>query len=64
MTAVVVIPYLTHHVKLSKTDELKTMSAVHFFLVEGIVVGLFLLVGTLIRRRALLASRHLPRRSG
>ncbi len=53
LTAAVVIPYLTHHVKLSKNN-LKTMSAVHFFLVEGLVVAIFLLLGTLLKRRALL----------
>ena len=53
LTAVVVIPYLTHNIKLSKNN-LKTMSAVHFFLVEGLVVAIFLLLGTLLKRRALL----------
>jgi hypothetical protein len=53
LTALVVVPYLTHRVKLSKAD-LKTMSAVHLFLVEGLVVGVFLLLGTLSKRRALL----------
>ncbi|MGA3351733.1 MAG: hypothetical protein ABSD85_00925 [Acidimicrobiales bacterium] len=58
LTAIVVIPYLTHHVKLSKNN-LKTMSAVHFFLVEGLVVAIFLLLGTLLKRRALLGFASL-----
>ena len=53
LTAIVVIPFLTHHEKPS-ADTLKTLSAVHFFLAEGIVVSIFLLLGTLLRRRALL----------
>jgi len=53
LTAIVVVPYLTHKVKLSKSD-LKTLSAVHFFLVEGLVVGVFILLGLLLKRRALL----------
>jgi hypothetical protein len=58
LTAIVVVPYLTHRVKLSRTD-LKTMSAVHFFLVEGLVVAIFLLLGTLMKRRALLGFASL-----
>jgi hypothetical protein len=58
LTAIVVVPYLTHHEKPS-ADTLKTLSAVHFFLAEGIVVSLFLLVGTLLRRRALLGFASL-----
>ncbi len=54
LTAIIVVPYLTHHVKLSKANGLKTMAAVHDFLLEGIVVGIFLLIGTLLKRRALL----------
>lgn len=53
LTAIVVVPYLTHHVKVGKSDQLKTLGAVHVFLIEGLVVGLFLLLGVLIRRRAL-----------
>jgi hypothetical protein len=52
LTGIVVVPYLTHSVKVAKSD-LKTLSAVHLFLIEGLVVGLFLLLGVLIRRRAL-----------
>jgi len=58
LTALVVIPYLTHSHKLS-ASELKTMSAVHVFLVEGIVLGAFLLLGTILRRRALLGFASL-----
>ena len=50
LTLIVVIPYLTHH---NKTSDLKTMSAVHVFLLEGIVLFLFLLTGTILKRRAL-----------
>ena len=39
LTAIVVVPYLTHHVKLAKSDQLKTLGAVHVFLLEGLVVG-------------------------
>jgi len=53
LTAIVVVPFLTHHEKPS-ADTLKTLSAVHYFLAEGIVVSTFLLLGTLLRRRALL----------
>src|SRR5271165_3269697 len=58
LTALVVVPYLTHNHKLS-ANELKTMSAVHVFLVEGVVLGAFLLVGTMLRRRALLGFASL-----
>ena len=54
LTAIVVVPYLTHKIKLSKSD-LKTLSAVHFFLIEGVVVAIFLLLGTLLMRRAFLS---------
>ena len=53
LTAIIAIPYLTHHVK-PKNDTLKTIAAVHDFALEGIVVALFLLLGTLLKRRALL----------
>jgi hypothetical protein len=53
LTGLVVVPYLIHSEKVGKSD-LKTLSAVHLFLIEGLVVGLFLLLGVLIRRRALL----------
>jgi len=52
LTLVVVVPYLTHNHNRS-TSDLKTLSAVHVFLIEGIVLFLFLLIGTLLRRRAL-----------
>ncbi len=58
LTALVVVPYLTHSHKLS-SSELKTMSAVHVFLVEGLVLGAFLLLGTILRRRALLGFASL-----
>ncbi len=58
LTALVVVPYLTHSHKLS-SNELKTMSAVHVFLVEGLVLGAFLLLGTILRRRALLGFASL-----
>ena len=52
LTLVVVIPYLVHnHTK--STSDLKTLSAVHVFLVEGLVLFVFLLIGTMLRRRAL-----------
>ena len=52
LTLVVVIPYLVHnHAK--STSDLKTLSAVHVFLIEGLVLFLFLLIGTMLRRRAL-----------
>jgi hypothetical protein len=53
LTGIIVIPYLTHRVKLNKNN-LKTMAAVHDFLLEGIVVAVFLLLGTVLKRRALL----------
>ena len=37
LTVVVVVPYLMHNHKMS-SSELKTMSAVHVFLIEGIVL--------------------------
>jgi hypothetical protein len=58
LTAIVVVPYLNHHHKVS-SSELKTMSAVHVFLIEGIVLAAFLLLGTLLRRRALLGFASL-----
>jgi hypothetical protein len=58
LTAIVVVPYLNHHHKVS-SNELKTMSAVHVFLIEGIVLAAFLLLGTLLRRRALLGFASL-----
>jgi hypothetical protein len=58
LTALVVIPYLTHSHKPS-SSELKTMSAVHVFLIEGVVLGAFLLLGTLVKRRALLGFASL-----
>ena len=54
LTASVVVPVLTHHVKLTKAD-LKTLgNGAHIFLLEALVVAMFLLLGTLMRRRALL----------
>jgi hypothetical protein len=58
LTAIVVVPYLNHSHKVS-SSELKTMSAVHVFLIEGIVLGAILLLGTLVRRRALLGFASL-----
>ena len=52
LTLIVVIPYLRHSQKLS-TNGLKTLSAVHVFLLEGIVLFIFLGIGTFLRRRAL-----------
>ena len=53
LTAVVVIPYLTHKVKPTPTT-LKTLTAVHLFLIEGIVLGIFFFLGLYFKRRALL----------
>ncbi|MFZ2059292.1 MAG: hypothetical protein WAV54_17990 [Acidimicrobiales bacterium] len=53
LTLVVVVPYLMHNHNRS-ASELKTLSAVHVFLVEGIVLFVFVLLGTLLKRRALL----------
>jgi len=53
LTLVVVVPYLTHSHSRS-ASELKTLSAVHVFLIEGIVLFVFLLLGTIMKRRALL----------
>lgn len=50
LTMIVVVPYLTHN---NKTSDLKTMGAVHVFLFEGIVLFIFLLIGTILKRRAL-----------
>ncbi len=50
LTMIVVVPYLTHK---NKTSDLKTMGAVHVFLLEGIVLFIFLLLGTILKRRAL-----------
>jgi hypothetical protein len=50
LTLIVVVPYLTHS---NKSNDLKTMGAVHVFLLEGIVLFFFLLAGTLFKRRAL-----------
>ena len=52
LTLIVVVPYLTHKNHQS-TSDLKTLGAVHVFLFEGIVLFIFLLLGTLLRRRAL-----------
>jgi len=52
LTLIVVVPYLTHKNNRS-TSDLKTLGAVHVFLFEGIVLFIFLLLGTLLRRRAL-----------
>lgn len=53
LTAVVVIPYLTHKIKPT-SDNLKTLSAVHLFLVEGLVLAVFFILGLYFKRRALL----------
>ncbi len=58
LTAIIATPYLTHHVK-PNNDTLKTIAAVHDFALEGIVVALFLLLGTLLKRRALLGCGSL-----
>ena len=50
LTMIVVVPYLAHK---NKTSDLKTMGAVHVFLFEGIVLFIFLLIGTVLKRRAL-----------
>jgi len=52
LTLIVVVPYLTHSNNKS-TSDLKTLGAVHVFLFEGIVLFAFLLIGTVLRRRAL-----------
>ena len=52
LTLIVVVPYLTHKNNRS-TSDLKTLGAVHVFLFEGIVLFIFLLLGTFLRRRAL-----------
>ena len=52
LTLIVVVPYLTHSNNKS-TSDLKTLGAVHVFLLEGIVLFVFLLLGTVLRRRAL-----------
>jgi hypothetical protein len=52
LTLIVVVPYLRHSQKLS-TSDLKTLGAVHVFLLEGIVLFVFLGIGTFLRRRAL-----------
>lgn len=56
LTAVVVIPYLTHKIKptSNKSDYLKTLSAVHLFLIEGLVLAVFFILGIYFKRRALL----------
>jgi len=58
LTAFVTIPYLLHHHKFS-ANELKTNGAVHVFLIEGLVLGAILLLGTLLKRRALLGFSSL-----
>lgn len=58
LTALVVAPYLAHSHKAS-TSTLKTTSAVHIFLIEGLVLGGFLILGTLLKRRALLGFASL-----
>jgi hypothetical protein len=58
LTIVVVVPYLVHNHTRSASD-LKTMSAVHVFLLEGIILFLFLLLGTIVKRRALLGFASL-----
>jgi len=58
LTIVVVVPYLVHNHARSASD-LKTMSAVHVFLLEGIVLFFFLLLGTIVKRRALLGFASL-----
>jgi len=58
LTAIVVVPYLVHTHKPS-SSELKTMSAVHVFLIEGLVLGALLMLGTLVKRRALLGFASL-----
>ena len=58
LTAFVTVPYLFHHHK-SSTSELKTNSAVHVFLIEGLVLGVILMLGTIVKRRALLGFASL-----
>jgi hypothetical protein len=58
LTGIVTIPYLLHFHKQS-TNELKTMGAVHVFLIEGAVLGAGLLLGTVLKRRALLGFASL-----
>ncbi len=58
LTALVAIPYLLHNHQRS-TSELKTLGAVHIFLIEGLLLGAVLLVGTLVKRRALLGFASL-----
>ena len=58
LTALVAIPYLLHNHQRS-TSELKTLGAVHIFLIEGLLLGVVLLVGTLVKRRALLGFASL-----
>ncbi len=52
LTLIVVVPYLRHNHNQS-TSDLKTLGAVHVFLFEGIVLFVFLGIGTLLKRRAL-----------
>jgi hypothetical protein len=58
LTAVVVIPYLTHKVKPT-SDNLKTLSAVHLFAIEGLVLGVFFFLALYFKRRALLGFSSL-----
>jgi hypothetical protein len=58
LTGLVTIPYLLHHHPRTASN-LKTLNAVHLFLIEGIVLGAFLLLGTLLKRRALLGFASL-----
>jgi hypothetical protein len=58
LTAIIVAPYLTHRLKPSKTD-FKTLAVVHDFLFEGVAVAVFLLLGLLLKRRALLGFASL-----
>ena len=53
LTGIIVGPYLVHH-HTQSSSALKTLSAVHLFLIEGLVVAAFLLIGTLTKRRAFL----------
>jgi hypothetical protein len=52
LTLTVAIPYLAHH--NHTTTDLKTVGAAHVFLVEGLVLAVFLVVGAHLKRRTLL----------
>jgi len=58
LVGVVVVPYLLHGHQRT-VSELKTLNAVHVFLIEGLVLGAFLVLGTIVKRRALVGFSSL-----